>query len=223
MSVYFLEKENRDLVKPILEGMEDTLILSALCGYMGDIYTDSLENPTAVQVLVADFCFFAGKVNRELLLHRPGKSAEFIIMIPEGKEWETAIEELFADCSKKISRYSIKKEGDVFDRSYLEELVRNGDPEFSYVMIGKAEYEQIMELDWACDLCSQFENYEDYAVRGLGVCAIYQNEVVAGCSSYTVYPEGYEIEIDTRKDFRRRHLALTCAAKFILEALKREK
>lgn len=223
MSVYFVEKEIRGIVEPLLEGMEDTLILSALSGYMGDVYTDSDKEPTAVQVLVADFCFYAGKANKELLLNRPGKSAEFVIMIPEGRDWEVLIEEVFEGCCKKISRYAIQKERDIFDREYLEKLVQQANTEFSYVFIGPKEYEQIRSLDWACDLCSQFDNYEDYAARGLGVCALYENQVVAGCSSYTVYPEGYEIEIDTRSDFRRRHLALICAAKFILEALDRGK
>lgn len=47
------------------------------------------------------------------------------------------------------------------------------------------------------------------------------DEIVAGASSYTSYEEGLEIEVDTQPDYRRKGLALSCAAKLILECLER--
>ena len=44
---------------------------------------------------------------------------------------------------------------------------------------------------------------------------------VSGASSYSGYPGGIEIEIDTRADFRRKGLARICGAKLILECLER--
>ena len=46
-------------------------------------------------------------------------------------------------------------------------------------------------------------------------------EIVAGASSYSVYRQGIEIEIDTRKDYRKKGLALICGARLILECLDR--
>ena len=46
-------------------------------------------------------------------------------------------------------------------------------------------------------------------------------EPVSGASSYSGYRGGIEIEIDTRKDFRRKGLAFVCGAKLILECLDR--
>lgn len=43
--------------------------------------------------------------------------------------------------------------------------------------------------------------------------------MVSGASSYTVYRDGIEIEIDTREDERRKGLALACGARLILECL----
>ena len=51
--------------------------------------------------------------------------------------------------------------------------------------------------------------------------ALYNNELVSGASSYTSYEGGIEIEIDTRKDHRRRGLAYACGARLILECLDR--
>ena len=46
-------------------------------------------------------------------------------------------------------------------------------------------------------------------------------EIVAGASGYSVYDGGIEIEIDTREDCRRQGLATACAARLILECLRR--
>ena len=50
---------------------------------------------------------------------------------------------------------------------------------------------------------------------------IHNNKIVCGASSYTVYNKGIEIEIDTKKEYRRKGLALVCASKLILECLDR--
>lgn len=47
-------------------------------------------------------------------------------------------------------------------------------------------------------------------------------DIVAGASSYTRYKEGIEIQIDTKRDHRRKGLALVCAAKLILECMDRK-
>lgn len=45
--------------------------------------------------------------------------------------------------------------------------------------------------------------------------------LVSGTSSYSRYREGIEIEIDTRKDCRRKGFPYACGAKLILECRKR--
>lgn len=51
--------------------------------------------------------------------------------------------------------------------------------------------------------------------------ALHGGKIVSGASSYTVYPGGIEIEVDTRPDYRRRGLARACAARLILDCLNR--
>ena len=53
------------------------------------------------------------------------------------------------------------------------------------------------------------------------VDALRDGEVLAGASSYSSYPGGIEIEIDTRKDQRRQGLARACGARLMLECLER--
>jgi len=78
-----------------------------------------------------------------------------------------------------------------------------------------------MQNSWSRDLCSQFSDYKDYEERGIGVAALHKGQVVSGASSYTIYDGGIEIEIDTRKDYRRRGLVLACGARLILDCIEK--
>ena len=62
---------------------------------------------------------------------------------------------------------------------------------------------------------------EPEAVAALGSLDDIAGEVLAGASSYSSYPGGIEIEIDTRKDQRRQGLARACGARLMLECLER--
>ncbi len=66
-----------------------------------------------------------------------------------------------------------------------------------------------------------FESKDKYLEHGLGMVVLKNNEIVAGASSYTSYKEGIEIEVDTKEEERRKHLATSVCAALILECLKR--
>lgn len=89
------------------------------------------------------------------------------------------------------------------------------------VPIDRKLYDMVLAEEWSRDFCSQFTNFEDYFTRGLGFVAVYAGKPVAGASSYTVYTGGIEVEIDTKKDFRRKGLGKACGARLILECVKR--
>ncbi len=60
-----------------------------------------------------------------------------------------------------------------------------------------------------------------YQKYGLGAVLLKDGEPVSGASSYSSYQGGIEVQIITREDQRRKGLASICAAKLILECLKR--
>ena len=88
-------------------------------------------------------------------------------------------------------------------------------------MLDAQGYHMCRNNGWANDLVSQYTDYDTYKELGLGVVVLKDGELVAGASSYSTYNEGIEIEIDTRKDHRRKGLAYACGAKLILECLKK--
>lgn len=209
-------------ISAVFADWEETAVWSCLQGVMGEIYAENTAVPEAAMALLGDFAFFAGKPDRGLVQHKPaGCTQDFIIMVPRTEDWGELIEQCYGSRARKVSRYAIQKESDVFDRKKLEKIV-SGLPEgFSIRRIDEAAYRKCKEAAWSRDLVFQYRDYETYRRLGLGVVILKDDEVVSGASSYSSYKGGIEIEIDTLESYRRKGLATVCGAKLILECLER--
>lgn len=210
-------KEN---INKILENWNETIIWSCLQGTMGEIYTNSTED--AAMAILGDFAFYAGNPDEELIRFKPEScKQDFIIMVPQNDDWAELIEKCYGDNAKKVTRYAIKKESDIFDIAKLEQAVLSLPDGYELKRIEEAEYNMCRENGWANDLVSQYKDYNAYKELGLGIAVLKDGELVAGASSYSTYDKGIEIEIDTREDHRRKGLAYACGAKLILECLEK--
>lgn len=226
MGIYKIDKDNMEIIAPLFAGWQESLIWSCLQGYMGEAWADHRESPQAARIMLADFCYFAGRVNRELVTEEiKTHSRDFVIMVPPmdetGEAWAEEIEEAYRDCCKRVERYAIKKEPGIFDKQKLKKIVDSLDSEYEVKLIDGDIFRQTREQGWAKDFTSQYEDYEEYHKRGLGVAVVHRGELVAGASSYTVYRDGIEIEIGTKEDYRRRGFASVCGARLILECMDR--
>jgi GNAT superfamily N-acetyltransferase len=218
--MYNIEKEEMNKIAPLFAGWKETLIWSCLQGYMGKAWADDNSKPGSAQIIVGDFCFYAGETNCELVRNIPGDfTSKSILMVPANEKWGDLIEQEYPDHYRKFIRYAIKKEKDVFDPIKLSSFLNRIPSGYSIRKIDKELYEMAKEEDWSRDLCSLFPTYNDYEKYGLGFAAVYEGRIVSGASSYTVYESGIEIEIDTKTEFRRNGLALACASALILECL----
>lgn len=220
--MYHLKKEEMNKIASLFDGCNDTLVLSCLQGYMGRAWTDNIDNPKSAQIITADFCFFSGEPNAVLVRNIPKDFfPECILMIPQNEAWSHLIEQEYKENSHRFMRYSIKKETGVFDRKKLQENINNLSSEFTIKEIDEEIYNRVNQEKWSGDLCSQFPTYNEYKNNGLGFVVLNNGCIVSGASSYILYSGGIEIEIDTKKEYRRRGLALACASRLILECLDR--
>lgn len=210
-------------VEPLFGEWQETLIWSCLQKVMGEVYADSVKHPKSSMALLGDFCFLAGIANEELLLYISKEyKKDSIIMVPQDTMWANLIADTFKDKAKKVTRYAIKKEQNIFDIEKLEKVVSSLPKEYSLQMINREMYDLCKSNAWSMDLVSQFNNYEMFQELGLGVVILKNGEIVSGASSYSRYLEGIEIEIDTKEEYRRKGLAYVCGAKLILECQKRD-
>lgn len=226
MSIYQLTPQTVHVAESLFAGWQESLIWSCLQGCMGQAWADHMENPRAARIILADFCYFAGRVNEELVTTEIcTQSREFLIMVPPldetGEGWAQAIEKAYGRRCHRVERYAIKKEPGIFDRQKLEEIVAGLDSKYQVKLIDEEIFLQTRREPWAMDFTSQFVDYQDYHRRGLGAAVLCRGELVSGASSYTVYRQGIEIEIGTKENYRRQGLAAVCGARLILECMKR--
>lgn len=209
----------KDIIN-IFDNWDETIIWSCLQGVMGEIHTN--KSGDAAMAILGDFSFYAGNPSEELIRFKPEScKQDFTIMVPQNDEWAEMIEKCYGDKAKKVSRYAIKKEKDIFDVVKLEQASSKLPEGYEIRLLEETEYLLCRNNRWANDLVSQFKDYAAYKKLGLGVVVLKDGELVAGASSYSRYREGIEIEIDTREDHRRKGLAYACGAKLIMECLER--
>ncbi|MBR3832696.1 MAG: GNAT family N-acetyltransferase [Lachnospiraceae bacterium] len=116
--------KNNSKIELLFNNWQETLIWSCQQDVMGHLYTTSLDDPQFVMALVGDFCFFAGKPDKELVSFKPQWcQQDFVIMTPQSKEWSDLIEGTFGGRATKVQRYAIKKEMNIFDADKLKCIV----------------------------------------------------------------------------------------------------
>lgn len=210
----------KEKIYKIFGNWNETIIWSCLQGIMGEIYTNLSED--AAMAILGDFAFYAGNPSEELVKYKPEScKQDFIIMIPQNANWAESIEKYYGDKAKKVTRYAIKKEKDIFDVEKLQQAVDSLQSGYVLKKMEETEYDMCKENAWANDLVLQYKDYKAYKNIGLGIVVLKDGELVSGASSYSRYDQGIEIEIDTRKDHRRKGLAYACGAKLILECLEK--
>ncbi|MBQ9766824.1 MAG: GNAT family N-acetyltransferase [Lachnospiraceae bacterium] len=209
-------------VKDLFADWEETMIWSCLQGVMGEIYADDAEHPKSAVAIIGVFAFFAGEPNRELVLYKPkGYPGDFVIMVPQTDAWNAVIEECYPNSTKKVERYALKKEPEVFDKGKLQQMADGLPEEYELKLLDEAVFAETKKADWCADWTAQYSDYETYKKFGLGVVIFKNGQLVSGAFSYTSYENGIEIQVDTKEECRRKGLASACSAKLILECLKR--
>ena len=201
-------------IAPLFEGWEETMVWACLQGVMGRaLASGSGRSAVLVQ---RDFCFFAGEPDSALV-----RQVEGPILVPRTEDWHPVIEEALGDRAVRESRYAIRKEPGVFDREKLAALAAALPAGYEMRQIDEALVPALLAEEWSRDLCAPPDSPAGCRQRGLGFAALYGGVPAAGAGSYCVYEGGIEIEIDTRRDHRRRGLAAACGARLILACLDR--
>lgn len=220
MAVYRVE--DMSTIEKLFTEWEETLIWSCLRGHMGEAYADDLMAPRSAQIIVADFCFFAGVPCKELVDNRAAyEGSEFLIMIPQHPDWDVLIEDVFGEQAVRRQRYATLKEKHIFDHDQLQRLVEQLPEPYVLEEIDQSAFGELKQSSWAGDLVGQFDSYEVFRKHGLGYIIRKDAEIVSGAGTYTFYDQGIEIEIDTLESERRKGLARVCGARLILGCLER--
>lgn len=212
-------------VKPIFTKITDVSVLSCTQGHMGEAWCNDGEELCCAKIILGDFCFFDGDAShpqaRELVAHLPqDKPFPEWYLVGADEAWYQLIEEVWGERAEAFDRYSIRKDT-VFDKEKLRNFAENVPEGYTICRINGQLYHRVMENPWSWDGCIQFDSEEDFLKRGLGFVVVHKGEVVAQASSYSIYDNGLDITISTRKDHRQKGLAKAAVSTLILAALER--
>ena len=197
------------------EGWQESMILSCLQKVMGKLFVTDLNAPRSALAFVGCFGFYAGEPDSELVRNKPDG---LTIMVPRTEDWAKLIEDVFP-ATKKVTRYAIKKDTK-FVKEALEKNISELPAEYEPAEIDAELYDQCLLRPATADFVSSFDNKEHFLKMGRGVVVLKNGEIVSGASSYSRYNEGIEIEVDTVKTERRKHLALAACSALILNCLE---
>lgn len=208
----------------LCEGKENVPLCSCVESKMGRAWADNKENPTIAAIVVADFCYLLGSITglkdeleiKELLEKCRGK----IIQVDD-ISWIPIMEKYYPHSFKKFNRYSIKRELNVFQLNILKNYITAVESEFHIDRIDEVLYFKVIEDNFMADCCSNFSSLEEFLKHGIGYVIVHNGEIVSGASSYSYREGSIEITIGTKKEFRRKGLALAVASKLILECMER--
>lgn len=168
---------------------------------------------------------------------------EALLLIPQNEAWAQLIGQQYGPAARRMIRYAFLKESSGFDVQSLRRMTAPFSPEekrgakpcneeapcdegvagFVLRPIDSVLYEHLRASGWGRDLVAQYPDADAWKRLGIGVAAIRSADgvAVAGASSYSRYLDGIEIEVDTKKEYRRRGLARACAAQLMLDCLER--
>lgn len=208
------EIEDVAKVVPLFDGWQETMIRSCLQGIMGRVLVTDRKNPGSALAFAGCFGFYAGEPDRELVANRPGG---LVIMTPQNENWARLIEDCFPS-AKRVTRYATKKDT-VFDKILLHREAESLPSGYELRRIDADIYERCLKNPVTADFVSSFSDREHFLKMGRGVVILRDGEIVSGASSYSRYLEGIEIEVDTVKQERKKHLATAACSALILDCL----
>ncbi len=223
--IYEIERGRRGFLSPLFPSPGDTVVPSVLQGHFGRAFCDDPENPRAGRLTGGDFSFLGGDASlpaaEELIQGLPPEH----IVVPmgaTGEAWLSLLEKAYAGRCRRIQRYHVRPPAGGFDVPRLEALAASLPQGYACRQILGGLTKTVLASEWSRDACGNFDSPEDYDRRGLGYCVVNpEGKPVAVCSSFSVYDEGLEIEVDTHPDWRRRGFATVCSAALVLGCLRR--
>ncbi len=222
-----ITKEERQKVAHLFDGIEDSMVIAYLQGYMGDGYVDAFPQPIAGMIISGEYSFFGGDAKSP---EAKALIAQVFDVVPEdettaifaeGKGWEAALLSVEKNSPVEVPRFGIVQRDYDFDVSLLERISSQVPEGYEMRPFDKEIYEAAMEEEWSRPFCETFSSAEDFLTRGFGFAILKEWELVCGTSTMTVYDGGTETQVATREEHQGKGLALACSSTFVLECVRR--
>lgn len=183
------------------------------------------DTPGGALAECGDFLFLEARDSQTarnlLMAWKREHAGRYAILVARDSALSALVPEVFAGDAALTRRYAFHKGGEAFDRERLACFAACAPADVELRPFDREVCRLAMQAPWSRSFCEQFRDEDDFLARGLGVAALRDGELVGGASSYVCFSGGIELQVETRKDMRRRGVALACCARLILTCLDR--
>jgi hypothetical protein len=214
---------NRKTLKNLFKGVQWNYISDAILdGHLGSAYTDDPDDPkVAVLVLPKVKLYILGgdpthPSARKYIQDLP----PFSMLLFASDHWEDAVQQYQPGKWIVLDRYAFTSEKlDVNRLRSLKSPIPEG---YRIEKMDMNLAQQLIEKEnkFASDHMVCFESHEHFIERGFGYCVLEGEQIVCVGSTFVICDKGIEIQIDTRKEHRRKGLATLAAAHLIVHSLE---
>ncbi len=200
---------------PLFAGLPGAhaIVSAGLSGEFGQLWVDDVDRPSVAH-LHLDFHFLGGAAES-------AAAPEFAsaILRPSGlmmpTDWTPILREIHGDAFGDYERVSFGEAS--FDRAQLRRFTEALPVGYTLQRVPLDLFERFTAFEY--DLTRNFRDAAHFIDAGFGFAVLYHDEIVAGCSSFTLWDGLAEVEIDTAAEHRRRGLALATGAALVLHCL----
>ena len=216
-SEYPLTKANRMRLAQAFRNVQrvDISIECVVEGQMGMAYVDDLESPTAFQIQIGPFHYFAGDVNngRDMLKNFP----PYHLFMSSSAGWADACKEMYGERFTAFDRYSFTSEK--LSNQHLQRLCQNSEFTRDVKQIDKALLEKLQGSDHFIDV-SDFDSPADFVERGIGFYVEKDGEILGAVYSSLVCSTAIEVSLFVAEEYRRQGMATILSAHLICWCLE---
>jgi hypothetical protein len=212
-----LRKDACHEIEPLFAGFPGLhgALDAAFEGLHGDVFVDDAADPRIARVVIGDFHAVAGDPHTpaagEMLRAVPQRD---YLAVPDS--WHDFVRKTLPD-ARPHERFAFRAP-ERWDRTGLAAMRRSLPLGFALRRVDINTFNAFREMNPT--FVDNFRSSEDFLQRGVGFAVTSGGRIVAGCSSYSISPRCLEFEIETRREFQRRGLALVTGARMIEHCLE---
>lgn len=192
-------------------------------GSMGSILIDDLDNPqvSILTIPEAKANFLGGDAKHPAVRDYLKELPAFSVLIFASEGWNEVVRDIHPKTWLTFTYFGFSSK--TLNIEHLRELRSGLSDEFHIEKIDLALAQRIMEKkdELTEDQLMGFDSPEDFVARGIGYCALAGDEMVSIAAAGSVCKKGIEVQINTRKKYKKRGLATGVASALIIDCLEK--
>lgn len=213
--------KSREKFASLFEGIDISLVRTFFDAHGGEAVFDNEHDPLCGLIEVCDIILLGGDPHSEsakkFIGSIPHKNHP-LHLFPNDPAWLPVLKGNFSGTVDVYTRHTMRFDQDRFERNRTEMKLPSG---YSLERMQHSHYAPMLREPHTKDFCSFFHDENDFVDRAIGYCITYENRIVSGAGSFTVFETGIEIQIETHELHRRKGLARICATALLSECIER--